>query len=172
MSEPISRETHGWPMCCEINKIILSIYHSSQCNYTEGWLSDWLWLWPKALVGHLHWDCGVSDRPGLRSWRRRENTRGFSVSTRMRFLCVNRPFQRSCEVHGSSVFIFALPQFHSLYVATSAVTGWGGRKSSLSLLISPIAGKQARVITAARQSFRAEIKTVHATVSVPGGDEI
>lgn len=95
---------------------------------------------------------------GHHIWQRQKNTGGFQFSFAWNFYVLTNHFQRSFEVRGSSLFIFALSFSLFLYLPTSAVTGWGSRKSSMSLLISPIAGKQARVITAARQSFRAEIK--------------
>lgn len=105
----------------------------------------------KASVGHLHWDSGVCETIQGFTVGNSGKWREFSVSLRMRFLCVNQPFQSPC---GKLPLFFAPLAVLFFHVTTSTVPGWGGRKSSLSLLISPIAGKQACVITAALQSFR------------------
>lgn len=95
---------------------------------------------------------------GHHIWQQQEKHRGISVFVRLKFLCINQPFPKKLWGPWVKPLYFCPLLFSFLYLPTSTVTGWGSRKSSMSLLISPIAGKQARVITAARQSFRAEIK--------------
>lgn len=108
-------------------------------------------------------DCGIKlywvrqsaiNLSGYHIWQHRSTQGGSQFSRSIKFYVWSSHFKRGFKAHRSSYFILACPLL--LLPSFGPPRRWQSKKrhkSSMSLLISPITRKQARVIVAAPQSW-------------------